>query len=152
MQNYVQFYGAGIREVGEFANANGGARISHIDATDIAACAAVALLAKEPLRRHYDLTGPSALSDAEIAWILSVVVGSDVDYRSLTEAEAAARPRLVQELSEFYRSGAAAKVTSDVYELLDRSPRSFAEFAEDHRDAFQPVQMREKVRAIMAHS
>ena len=138
MQNAVQWQ-ASIARTDAIALPVGDARVSMIDARDIAAVAAQVLTAPELDNGVHDLTGPEALTYAEVAEHLSRAVGRTIGHRDVRPDEArcamlsagmppwAADARL--ELYATYRAGAAALTTTTVAELTGRPPRRFADFA-----------------------
>lgn len=67
----------GLRQ-GSVVTATQGGRIGFIDADDIAAVATELLLQSEPPQRDYILTGPDALSFADVCDIATVLLGRDV--------------------------------------------------------------------------
>ena len=97
--------------------------------------------------KTYTLTGPEALSNAEIAHILSDKLGREIRYVDLAPEQmkqallSAGLPEwntdALLDLQRLYREGKAAAVTKDVEQLLGRKPISFAQFASDYRDAFE---------------
>lgn len=67
------------------------AAISWVDAMDVGAVAAAALLAEGPLPTHIEVTGPAPLSGDQLAGILTEVTGRPVSYRSISDEENRAR-------------------------------------------------------------
>jgi uncharacterized protein YbjT (DUF2867 family) len=122
------------------------AKVAHVDARDVGAVAARALGEEGHEGSTYALTGPEALSDADIAAQLAEVLGRDVPVVAIGDDDLAAGPReagldewMVEgmgELTELQRSGALAAVTPDVEAVLGRPPTPFRRFAEDHRADF----------------
>lgn len=131
-----------IRTTRTLRVAAGDARLSFIDARDIAAVAAVALCETGHEGRAYSLTGPESIDHADVARQISAATGVEIRYVPLGESEARAMlsgagfsAERIERLTRFYRlvrSGAAAPVTPDVPAVLGRPARSFAEFARDH--------------------
>jgi uncharacterized protein YbjT (DUF2867 family) len=121
------------------------ARVARVDARDVAAVAARALSEEGHENCSYQLTGPEAMTDADVAGTLADVLGRDVPVAAVSDDELASRMRghlpdwtvdgLV-EVWELQRSGALAGVAPDVVALLGRPATPFRRFAEDHRDAF----------------
>ncbi len=71
MQNYLNFFGGMIKDQQSIFLPQGQGRISLIDVRDIAAVDAEILTAPENhWQKAYDLTGPEALTNEEIARIL----------------------------------------------------------------------------------
>jgi uncharacterized protein YbjT (DUF2867 family) len=115
------------------------AKIAPIDIRDIAEVAALALTSAGHEGKAYPLTGPEALSMAEIAQKLSAVAGKDIRYVNVSpedakKAQLAAGmpPYLVDALAELFaerRQGVEAKVWPTVQALLGRRATSFDDFA-----------------------
>jgi uncharacterized protein YbjT (DUF2867 family) len=119
------------------------AKVSWIDARDVAAAAAAVLVAdKVHAGKAYTLTGPQALDHAELAAVIEQVSGRPVRYEAISEEEArgvlsnAGFPTpWVERLIGFYRlvrDEAAAPVSSAVQDLLGRPARTFSAFAIEH--------------------
>jgi uncharacterized protein YbjT (DUF2867 family) len=81
MQGLLAFR-AQIASKGEFFAAAGDAKVSVVDVRDNAAAAAAALTGAGHEGRTYDLTGPEALTHAEMAAALSDALGSLLPYRA----------------------------------------------------------------------
>jgi uncharacterized protein YbjT (DUF2867 family) len=87
-QNWAAFYAQSIK-AGQPVYANAGdARLGWIDTRDIAAVAAAALTEAGHEGRIYDLTGPEALTYAEVAARLGKLLGRDVTYVAVPDAAA----------------------------------------------------------------
>jgi uncharacterized protein YbjT (DUF2867 family) len=142
-----------IREAGTIVAPAADAKIAMIDPRDIAAVAAAVLVDDGPPAdggcdggRSYVLTGPRAVTYTEVAADLSTVLGREVRYVDVPDEAARAgmlasgAPEwLADSLVVLYgllRDGLAAHPTADVRTLTGREPRTFAEFARDHRSAF----------------
>jgi uncharacterized protein YbjT (DUF2867 family) len=147
MQNAINFSSATIGTQNTFYGSEGEGRVSQIDIRDVAAVAVKTLTEDDHLGKAYTLTGPEALTNAEIAQILSNVLGREIRYVNLPPAElkkamlSAGTPEwsadAILDLQRLYREGKAAAVTQDVEQVLGRKPVSFAKFVSDHRDAFK---------------
>ncbi|MHB1192893.1 MAG: SDR family oxidoreductase [Longimicrobiales bacterium] len=137
---------AGIRS-GVLAVPAGDARLSFIDARDIAAVAAEALSGGGHEGRAYTLTGPEAMDHAAVAAAIGNAVGRPVRYVALEEADARGRlaqaglpPARIERLVGFYRlvrAGYCAPVTGDVQQVLGRPPATFAAFVGAHRQCWE---------------
>ena len=124
----------------------GEGRVAFIDARDIAAAAAELLTNPGHQGASYTLTGPEALSAAEVAERLSAATGRHV--RSVDLGPDGYRQALasagmpgwlvdgVVESNTMLAAGHAATVTNEVARLTGRPPRTFAQFAADHQAAF----------------
>ena len=114
------------------------------DPRDIAAVAAVALLADEPESRVYRITGPEALRAAERVAILSEVLGRDVPFEPLsnddarTELSANMPPEYVDAFFEFFVDGSVDETTvlPTIAEVTGRPPRTFRQWALEHAGEF----------------
>lgn len=138
----------GIRDRGEIALAAGDARITFVDARDIAAVAAEALVTEAHRGAAYTLTGGEAVSYEDVARALAAVTRRPVRYAALTEDEArvalAASGRSPEQIERslgllaLARSGALSVVSPDVARILGRPPATLAAFARDHAAAWIP--------------
>ncbi|HTF53315.1 MAG TPA: NAD(P)H-binding protein [Pseudonocardia sp.] len=147
MQNFLGEHplAAGIRASGEIVTATGAGRVAFVDAADIAAVAARALLDRVPHNTAHVITGPEALSYADAAAIITESSGRTVRHRPVSTAELTARliaagipaefAEILAGLDADIRRGAEDRVTSTVRSVTGRPPRSFAEFVTAHQDA-----------------
>jgi uncharacterized protein YbjT (DUF2867 family) len=127
----------------------GEARIAMIDPRDVGAASAAVLTGAGEEGQTYMLTGPQAISYAEVAAELSAATGHEIEFVDVPD-EGAKQGLLAAGLPEFVadqllsifgqlRQGVAAQVTNTVEALTGSSPWSFAEFARDHADLFAPA-------------
>jgi uncharacterized protein YbjT (DUF2867 family) len=147
MQNFVTIYGPSIRDEDRFRLPLGTAAMSSVDARDVAA-AATAVLIDEVDADIYTLTGPQALTGAEMATVLAGVTGRPITYvdepedagRSQDDEPGDAGPSqagaALREFGAEMRAGRLAAVTGDVERLTGRPTISFAQFARDYGWAF----------------
>jgi uncharacterized protein YbjT (DUF2867 family) len=146
MQNYVNYAATTIRSQGAFYLPHGDCKVSVIDARDVAAVGVAALTEEGHAGKTYDLTGPQALSDREIAAILSEVLGWTITYHNVPDEAARAAMGelglpdvLADALLELYgieRAGYVATITPTVEQVTGRPAHSFVAFAHDYRAAF----------------
>jgi uncharacterized protein YbjT (DUF2867 family) len=141
MQNFLGEHpvAAGIRTSGEIVTATGEGRVAFVDAADIAAVAARALLDPTPHNAAHVITGPEALSYADAAAVITESSGRRVRHRSVSTAELTTRliaagipaefAAILAGLDADIQRGAEERVTSTVQSVTGRRPRSFAEFA-----------------------
>ena len=139
MDNFHTFWLQPVKAAGLIPLPAGEARTAFIDAADIAASAAAALLSNQFDYQAFSLTGPESLTYAEAAAILSRHAGRAIEYRNVEEAEFVAS--LIQAgmpedysgflagLFRFVRQGAASQVTGAVKLLTGRDPGTLAEYA-----------------------
>jgi uncharacterized protein YbjT (DUF2867 family) len=116
----------------------GDAAIDYIDANDIADVAVSMLTADRLPEGPLVLTGSEALGGEGLARIAAKIVGVSVQVRALTPAEHAAelsesgvapfRQRIIGEFANLMRTGAAARTTTTVRDILGRPPRRVEEF------------------------
>ncbi|AKU92465.1 SDR family oxidoreductase [Vulgatibacter incomptus] len=135
-----------IASEGRFFAAAGDARISLIDVRDIAALAAEVLTGAGHEGKIYQLTGPEAMTHAEIAAQLSTALGRaitfvDVPSEAMRGALAGAGipPWQVDGLIEdyaHYRRDEAREVTATVQAVTGHPSRAFSTFAADYAAAF----------------
>lgn len=146
MQNTLAYAGS-VSSEGRFYAPLADAKVAWIDVRDIAAVAAETLTGEGHEGKVYDLTGPEALSNREIAQKLSAALGKtvehvEVSYEGAREAMVGAglpewlADGLIELNREVYEPGYAAQTANGVEEATGRRPRSFDEFARDHRAAF----------------
>jgi len=143
MQNFNTFWLHGIRAAGQIQLPVGTARGSFIDARDIAAVAAQLLTTAALANRDFDLTGPRALNHDEVAAILARVSGKPFVFTDITP-EAMLRGLTDAGMSTdyagflvtilgYFRAGYAERTTDAVRAVTGRDPRTFEQYAQDHR-------------------
>lgn len=129
---------------GMLTSNNGDGRVAYVARDDIAAVAAALLAEGGYEGQTLDLTGPAALTQAEVAQALSDVTGVPVRHQPLTDHEAVAGmvryAGMPQFLAEAYatfgraaRDGWLAGVSDVVARVAGRRPTSVAEFFAAHR-------------------
>jgi len=132
----------GIKAKGTIALPAGQAKISYIDARDVADVAVESLTNPLHQGKAYTLTGPLALDHDEIAATFTRVSGKPVRYIALEEDQArlglkaAGFPdEWVERLIGFYRlvrKEWCAPVVDEMPALLKHAPRTFDDFAAEH--------------------
>ena len=135
-----------IQQQHTFFAAAGDARISAVDVRDVADVAVAALTTGQHDNQVYALTGPDALTFAEMAHQLSRAVGRTITYVDMPpEGMRAALAGLgfpawqadgLLEEFAMYRRGEATGVEPGVREALGRPPHSFEDFARDYAPCF----------------
>jgi uncharacterized protein YbjT (DUF2867 family) len=127
----------------------GGARIAMIDPRDVGAAAAAVLSSAGHEGQTYLLTGPGAITYAEVAAELSAATARRVEFIDVPD-DAARQAMIGDGLPGFVagqvvrafaelRQGADARVTPAVEALTGTAPRRFASFARDHARLFAPA-------------
>jgi uncharacterized protein YbjT (DUF2867 family) len=138
LQNIPESTIPSIDASGTFYVDAGEARISMVDTRDVAAVAAVVLTEPGHAGAHYDVTGPEALSYANVAARLTAALGRQISYVSAPD-DAVRRALLGAGLSEWFASalvglyqdyrrsgtdGYAAEVTGTVERLAGHPART----------------------------
>ena len=145
MQGLLNFRST-IATQNAFYAAAGDAKVSVVDVRDIAEVAVAALTQPGHEGKSYELTGPQALTHAEMAEGLSKALGRHVAFIDIPpEAMRDAvlglgfpewqADGLVEDYAH-YRRGEAEAVTSGVQDAIGKAPRSFEEFARDYAAMF----------------
>jgi uncharacterized protein YbjT (DUF2867 family) len=145
MQDLLNFRST-IATRNAFYAAAGDAKVSAVDVRDIAEVAVAALTEAGHEGEIYELTGPQALTHAEMAELLSRALGRRVTFVDIpSEAMLDAllgvgfpvwqADGLIEDYAH-YRRGEAAAVTSGVQDATGKAPRSFEEFARDYAGMF----------------
>jgi uncharacterized protein YbjT (DUF2867 family) len=127
----------------------GTARIAMIDPRDVGASAAAVLSSAGHEGQTYLLTGPAAITYAQVAAELSEVMGSRVEFVDIPDDAAQqamirdgmpgfAAEQIIKTFAQL-RQGVGAQVTPTVETLTGSAPRDFASFARAHARLFAPV-------------
>ncbi|GAA2620832.1 NAD(P)H-binding protein [Actinomadura fulvescens] len=120
-------------------------RVAMVDPYDIAAVAAEALLGDGHEGNIYHPTGPEALLPADRVRVLGEVLGRELRFEGQTHAEAredmiGSMPvEYVEAFFGFYADGKLdeSHVLPTVREVTGNEPRTFAQWAAAHADAFR---------------
>ena len=142
MQNFVNYYGVDLTKAESAVYLpHGAGKTSWVDGRDVGEAAAVALTSPGHEGKAYDLTGPEALSDAEVTALFSKATGKTITYFDVPES--AAREAMAgmhtpswlidgfMELHGIIKNGYAAAVASDLEKVLGHTPRTFARYLDD---------------------
>jgi uncharacterized protein YbjT (DUF2867 family) len=146
MQNFNTFWIRGISEQGKVLVPAGNAKVSFIDARDIASVAVKLLVSDEHNNRDFDLTGPRAIDHNEVAQEIARATGRKVVYQEIEPATlkhglvSAGVPEdyvdFLLMIFGFLREGYSARTTDGVERLLGRAPGDFAQYAKDYKDVW----------------
>ena len=123
----------------------GDARVSVVDARDIASVAAAALLDRQLEGRTLTVTGPTAVTHPELADAFGRAIGRPVRFETVSPdafgaaLEGVGMPTwqaegLVEDYAHYDR-GEAAAVSPDVRDVTGAAPRGVDDFARDHASA-----------------
>ena len=132
LQNIVAFNAPSIRAQGAFYVAMGDAKVSYLDVGDIAVVAVKTLQGGAHAGKTYELNGPEAISNGELANRISKVTGRTVNYLDIPESaqrEAMLgmgmpewRVTALLELQQYYKQGGGAKTDGLLRDLIEREP------------------------------
>ena len=150
MQNILAYSAPSIRTKNAFYSAMGTARTSYLDVRDIAAVVGKALTSpSESADEIYELNGPEAVTNAELAERISRVAGRPVQYVEIPEE---AQRKAMQDsgmpawqitalldLQRYYTAGKGGEVTNVLPQLLGRSPKTLNGFFEEFKDSFRSL-------------
>ncbi len=146
MQNMLPL-AQGIVYQGQFMQPASDAKISNVDARDIAAVAAAVLQEDGHEGKSYVITGPEALSFYEVADRFTKVLGKPVTYVDVSPEDFKAsmlqwgQPEwladALNELFGIYRAGYGAVITDVVAEVAHKTPITFEQFIVDHKAVFE---------------
>lgn len=146
LQNFHTFWGQGIQQFDKILLPAGDAKVSFIDARDIAATAAKLLTSDQFERQAFDLTGPLAVDHSEAAAAISKASGRKISYQEispndfLTGLLGVGLPKDYAEflvlIMGFLREGYSARTTASVKEITGVEPRTLTQYANDYKTAF----------------
>jgi uncharacterized protein YbjT (DUF2867 family) len=132
LQNIVAFNAPSIRSQGAFYAAMGDAKVSYLDVGDIAVVAVKALEGGTHAGKTYELNGPEAVSNQELASRISKVAGRTVNFVDIPES--AQRDAMLGlgmpewqvtallELQQYYKQGGGARTDGLLQALIGRAP------------------------------
>lgn len=149
MQNWLGEVADTVRSEGVIYAAIGEGRVPFIDARDIAAVAAEALLHPEKhAGKRYVLTGGESVGYDALAHAISKAIDKPVVYKSLSMDKMRARmekqgisTKMIDSylaLAAYQKAGGPTeRVSESVREVLGREPRTIQDFAMDYRESFK---------------
>ncbi len=137
--NVLNIHGESLRSQGAFYGASGGARVAYISSADIARTAAAVL--RDPSShagKTYLLTGKEAVTDAEVAGLLTEITGKQISYVDLPPDELGAGVRdsgapawladALVALEGVKAQGWASEPSPAVAEITGKPPESYRSF------------------------
>jgi uncharacterized protein YbjT (DUF2867 family) len=141
MQN-MRWFAQTIAQQGAFYHSVGDTKISHVDARDVAAVAAVCLSEPRHENRDYALTGAEAITFDRVAEYISAKLDRPIQYVNVTPVVLKAarfangEPEWYLEaeaqLFDCWQAGAGSIVTTAIADLLHQPPISFSTFIQDY--------------------
>jgi uncharacterized protein YbjT (DUF2867 family) len=139
-------WAASIRTEGVVRTSAGDGRVAFVHPQDIADVATATLIEPQYEGRTLSLTGPEALSYAEMTAQIGATIGRPVRFEAISDEAAEARllasgapPAVARALVELWRAvreGELDALTNDVERVLLRKPASFAQWVEQNASAF----------------
>ncbi len=132
LQNIAAYNAPSIRAQGAFYVAMGDAKVSYLDVGDIAVVAVKAFAGGAHAGKTYELNGPEAISNQELAKRISKAAGRTVNYVDIPES--AQREAMLGlgmpewqvtallELQQYYKQGGGAKTDGLLKALIEREP------------------------------
>ncbi|PYT39609.1 MAG: hypothetical protein DMG45_19425 [Acidobacteria bacterium] len=147
LQNIVTYNAASIRTQGAFYAAMGDAKVSYLDVGDIAVVAVKALRGGPHSGKTYELNGPEAISNEELAKRISKISGRTVNYVDIPES--AQREAMLGmgmpewqvtallELQQYYKQGGGAKTDGVLRSLIERAPVTLDQYLKANAKEFR---------------
>lgn len=145
-ENFIEFYGATIRDPGAIYLPAGKGRTGFVAAADIGAVAAAALLG-DTTGEAWTLTGPESLDHDEVAAIFTEVLGKPVQFVDVPPQALADALRghgandvaidTMVGLYDMVRAGWTGGLSPDVPRVLGRPATSLRVWAEAHAAAWR---------------
>jgi uncharacterized protein YbjT (DUF2867 family) len=141
MQN-MRWFVPTMMQQGAFYHSIGDTLVSHIDARDVAAVAALCLSESGHENRAYELTGAEAISFIQVAEYFSAALARLIEFINVSPADFKAA-RLSNGEPEWYldaeaqlfacwQDGAGGMISADAADLLNKPPTSFLQFVRDY--------------------
>ncbi|PYT44800.1 MAG: hypothetical protein DMG47_10555 [Acidobacteria bacterium] len=125
----------------------GDAKVSYLDVGDIAVVAVKALRGGPHSGKTYELNGPEAISNEELAKRISKISGRTVNYVDIPESaqreamlgmgmpEWQVTARL--ELQQYYKQGGGAKTDGVLRSLIERAPVTLDQYLKANAKEFR---------------
>jgi uncharacterized protein YbjT (DUF2867 family) len=146
MENAL-FWATSIKARGVVRSMTSDGKIPFIHSDDIAAVATEALTTREYDGRTLPITGPEALSYAEMAAKIGAAIGKQLGFETIPEeqvrqqmTESGDSEQMIAAHLSIYRAireGRLAAVTDNVERVLGRKPIGFDRWAQEHAEAFR---------------
>jgi uncharacterized protein YbjT (DUF2867 family) len=146
MQNTITYLAPSIRAQGAFYDAMGEAKASYVDVRDVAAVAAKVQTTEGHVGKTYELNGPEAIDQDDLARRITAKSGRAVSHVNISrEAHQKAmldlgmpewQVRALVELQDYYVSGRAASVDGLIENLLGRPARTMDQFLKEYAGKF----------------
>jgi len=141
------FWASQIKAQGVLRSSTGHGKIPFIDPDDIAAVSIKALTTAKYVGESLPLTGPEALSYADMAAKIAAASGKPIRFEAISEEEERRRmaawedsPAMIDAHISIYRAireGRLATVTHEVERVLGRKPGNFDHWLQQNAAAFR---------------
>jgi uncharacterized protein YbjT (DUF2867 family) len=147
MENFIGDHpvAAGLR-AGVVTTATGNGRVGFVDVADIASVATHLLLQADPPNDDYVLTGPAALSYADVCDLVTELTGRPTRHLTVSAAERARGiaasgvpadfAAILADMDVAISHGSEDRVTDTVPHITGHAARSVADFLASHRDHY----------------
>lgn len=147
LQNIVAYNAPSIRAQGAFYAAMGDSKTSYLDVGDIAMVAVRVLQGGVHARKIYELNGPEAISNEELARRISKIAGRTVNYVDIPDS--ALHDSLIGlgmpewqatalvELQQYYRMGGCGKTDGLLKSLIGRDPVTLDQYLAANANEFK---------------
>lgn len=142
-QNFNTFWIQGIQTQNKILLPAGTAKVSFIDARDIAAVVAKLLVNDDKANQAFDITGPESIDHSEVAQAISRVTDKPIVYQEIKPEDlksgllAGGVPRDYADflllIFGFLRQGYNATVNSNVKMILGREPIGLQKYTQDYK-------------------
>lgn len=146
MQNFTTQHLPSIVNEGLVYSATQNGRVPFIDAADIAAVAATALIDPAFVSRDLVLTGPDAMTYDDVADAITAAIDRPVRHCRLSREELASRyvsvgipahyASTLADMDDAIAHGSEERTTKEVEQIIGRKPTTFSGFLAMHRDVF----------------
>lgn len=147
LQNFNTFWIQGINESGQILVPGGKAKVSFVDARDIAAVAAKLLTSNDFERRDFDLTGSESVTHDDVARALSKVSQRNITYKEISPEQfekALTQVGLPKDyvnflnlIFGFLREGYSERKTTSVKDITGVAPRSLDQYANEYKNSWK---------------
>lgn len=143
MQDFSTYHSGSIRDEGEFRLSQGYGRTSYVDARDVASATAQILVEPDKHKyNEYDVTGDAALTNNEVADILSAVIAKRIRYVPIEDSIAMKKMKkmgmsewtieMMMSVHKYIKDGRAATITKTVKEITGAYPITMEQFAHEN--------------------
>lgn len=145
-QNFNTFWINSINEQKQILLPAGDAKVSFIDARDIAEVAAKLLISEGYDRQAFDLTGSEEVDHNQVSKVISEIVGKKIEYKEVSP-ESFKQGLMGVGIPEdyidflvlifsFLKAGYNAAKTTSVVDITGQKPRTLLDYASDYKNSW----------------